>query len=40
MCPVVLDADGNLAATDKNTPEAVACVYNLWKIVMLANDSK
>ena len=37
---VVIDADGNLGSTDTNSPESVSCLFNLWKIMLLANNSK
>ena len=40
LSPVVLDADGNLDATDTNSPAALSCLFNLWKIMLLAHDGK
>ena len=40
LFPLILDDDGNLDPTDTNSPAAVSCLFNLWKIMLLAHESK
>ena len=40
LTPIVLDADGNLGSTDTNSSDSLSCLFNLWEVMLLANNSK
>ena len=38
LSPIDLDRDGNFGPMDRNSSEALACVFNLWEILLLAQE--
>ena len=38
LLPVQLDGDGDLGAIDGNSMESLACLFNLWEIMFLAQE--
>ena len=38
LSPIDLDRDGNFGPMDQNSREALACLFNLWEILLLAQE--